>query len=259
MKLIRDKRIRIIVLIMLAVVIVSLLGAHLYYSRLNSKVDPRIRPARTLYEDYNKMAAAGDFKAVIQLLDSVEQIYSEIPHYLNSFETGVLANNRAAVYLTVVLHRDSLLPDQNLMADISDDSLLAIAKKEVNTALLIYKKWKIKYADSDRSDWRKMIKNDFVAGLEDYPEEEQEKFLEKRLDEFEATRTEIDRRLSVAYNNLGMICRYNGNYDSALVNYTRAMKLWDENLTAENNLNVLLNRPKKKRSLLRKLFPPPKE
>ncbi|MCF8332405.1 MAG: tetratricopeptide repeat protein, partial [Bacteroidales bacterium] len=58
---------------------------------------------------------------------------------------------------------------------------------------------------------------------------------------------------------LGMICRYNGNYDSALVNYTRAMKLWDENLTAENNLSVLLNRPKKKRSLLRKLFPPPKE
>ncbi|MCF8332271.1 MAG: tetratricopeptide repeat protein, partial [Bacteroidales bacterium] len=225
MKLIRDKRTRIIVLIMLAVVIVSLLGAHLYYSRLNSKVDPRIRPARELYEEYNKLAAAGDFIAVIQLLDSVEKIYSEIPHYLNSFETGVLANNRAAVYLTVVLHRDSLSPDQNILADIPGDSLVAIAEKEVNTALSVYKNWKMKYADSDRADWRKMIRNDFVSGLEEYPEVEQEKFLEKRLDEFEATRTEIDRRLSVGYTNLGMICRYNGNYDSALVNYTRAMKL----------------------------------
>jgi hypothetical protein len=47
-------------------------------------------------------------------------------------------------------------------------------------------------------------------------------------------------------------------YDSAAFYYNNAIELWDRNLTAENNLNILLNRPQKKRNLIQTLFPPEK-
>jgi hypothetical protein len=36
----------------------------------------------------------------------------------------------------------------------------------------------------------------------------------------------------------------------------KAIKLWDQNLDAQNNLNLLLNEEKVERSFLQKLFPP---
>jgi tetratricopeptide (TPR) repeat protein len=243
---------------MLGVVGISLSGAHLYYKSQNSRVDPRIRPARELYEKYNSLAAAGDYNAVFRLLDSVESIYQKHPHYRNSFETGVLSNNRAAAYLTIALYRDSLPQKEKIFPQVSEDSLVEMAEKEVEYALAFYNDWKKKYAGFDREKWREMIGHEFRKGLKDYSQEEKEKFLSNRLDEFEITQTEIDRRLSVSHTNLGMIHRYRENYDSALLHYTRAMELWEDNISAENNLNVLLNKPKKKRGLLRKLFPPPR-
>jgi len=37
------------------------------------------------------------------------------------------------------------------------------------------------------------------------------------------------------------------------------MELWGENLTAENNLNILLGRPVRKRTFIQKMFPQPKD
>jgi hypothetical protein len=46
------------------------------------------------------------------------------------------------------------------------------------------------------------------------------------------------------------------DYEKAINNYQKAIDLWDQNLTAENNLNILLGKPLKKRNLIQKLFPP---
>ncbi len=258
MKLIRDRKIRILILIMLGVVAVSITAATLYYSGVKKAVDPRVRPARELYGDYNKLAAANNMSAVLHLLDTVETIYNQYPHYNNSFETAVLANNRAAVYLALAQYGDSLQnpPPQ---AELPRDSLLEMAEAELRNALASYLLWKRKYGDKGRGDWKSTIKVEFLAGMDGYSVKEQQKFLENRLDEFEDTKSEINRRLSVSYTNLGLVYRHRESYDSAVVNYMKAMELWEENLTAENNLNVLLNRPKRKRSLLRKLFPPEKD
>ncbi len=258
MKLIRDRKIRTLILIMLGVVAVSITAATAYYSGVKNAVDPRIRPARDLYGDYNKLAGDNNIPAVLQLLDTVDSIYQQYPHYKHSFETAVLANNRAAVYLALAQHGDSLenLPPQ---ADLPRDSLLQMAEAEVRNALVSYVRWKKKYGEGDRNSWQKEIRQDFLEGMNEYSKENQQKYLDNRLDEFEDTKAEIDRRLSVSYTNLGLVYRHRGNYDSAVVNYMKAMELWQENLTAENNLNVLLNKPKKKRSLLRKLFPPEKD
>ena len=70
---------------------------------------------------------------------------------------------------------------------------------------------------------------------------------------------ETPRRLSVSYTNLGIMYRFREDYENAALSYKKAMDLWEDNLSAENNLNILLGRPLKKRSLLRKIFPEPKQ
>jgi len=82
------------------------------------------------------------------------------------------------------------------------------------------------------------------------------KFLENRVQEIIMAQGENDRRLSVCRTNLGVVYRYQGAYLEAVQQYEMAIELWDRNLEAENNLNKLINKPLKKRSIIQKIFPP---
>ena len=93
---------------MAMVVVVGVLVARSYYRGTNSKVDPRILPARELYAGYDDYARSGNYFRIFNLLDSIEQIYIATPHYRESFETGVLNNNRSAALLTIALYQDSI-------------------------------------------------------------------------------------------------------------------------------------------------------
>ena len=90
---------RALIYVMMALVVITILIALRYYRGENLGVDPRVAPARKLYEGYNALASSNDYSGVIHLLDSISGIYNQYPHYHGSFETGVLENNRAAVYL----------------------------------------------------------------------------------------------------------------------------------------------------------------
>jgi Flp pilus assembly protein TadD len=61
--------------------------------------------------------------------------------------------------------------------------------------------------------------------------------------------------MSVSHANLGIIYRHKGRYEAAAKEYIKALELWPDNLAAENNMNVILNKPLKKRSALRHIFP----
>lgn len=236
----------------------GLFVSKVYYHDINKSVDPRVVEARKLYENYNDYAEKNDFAAVFDLLDSVENIYSRIDHYKNSFEMGVTANNKAAVYLTLAMHKDSIKLTKNseYLLKYPQDSLLKLALFQLNKAINIYKSWRSEYAEISRAECKNRINSEFLSGLESYSEKKKENYLENRVDIFMDNQVEIDRRLSVSYTNLGIVHRLRENYDQAVVAYSKAIKLWDQNLTAENNLNVLLGRPKKKRNLIQKLFPP---
>jgi tetratricopeptide (TPR) repeat protein len=75
----------------------------------------------------------------------------------------------------------------------------------------------------------------------------------------ETTQIETLRRLSVSYTNLGLINRYENKPKNAKLYYEKALRLWADNDTAQNNLNVLLGKPIKKRSVLKKMFPKDKK
>jgi tetratricopeptide (TPR) repeat protein len=59
----------------------------------------------------------------------------------------------------------------------------------------------------------------------------------------------------VSYTNLGIILRHQGDIKGALKSYKKALELWDKNLSAENNINILIGKPIRERSTLERLFP----
>ena len=126
MTLLVSNRTRALIAIMCALVLSAIVISHFYYKSVNDSVDPRIVEARKLYEKYNLYTQRNELKAVFWLMDSIEQIYASYPHYKNSYEVGVLYNNRAAAYLTLGLFADSILSGAR-------DSLFILAEDAANT------------------------------------------------------------------------------------------------------------------------------
>jgi tetratricopeptide (TPR) repeat protein len=243
---------RALIYAMVAVVFIGLGIAYLYYNGINRTVDPRIREARVLYEKYNTFAQSEQYDSVFWLMDTIESIYASVAHYRNGYETGVLYNNRAAACLSLFLDPDKIGPVQ--------DSTLYLQRAEemVRRSIAIYDRWLATYTGKDEPAIYRIAGEDFGKGLEAYDPGQQAAFLDRRVKEIIEARKENPRRLSVSYTNLGTIKRHRQSYDSAAAYYMKAIELWDQNLTAENNLNILLNRPLKKRNLIQKMFPPEK-
>lgn len=243
---------RTIIILMTVLVFMGIGIAWIYYKGINESVDPRIKDARELYERYNEYAALEHYDSVFWLMDTIESIYNSVDHYRKSYETAVLYNNRAAVHLSVYLQ-----PENEIL--IGDTAvLISKAENAVNHSIRKIQDWYSRFEGLDEDAIRKSIETDFLAGLDEFSPGEKQKFLEKRIAEIIEAQTENQRRLSVSYTNMGIIKRHQQKYDSAALYYSKAIELWDRNLTAENNLNVLLNRPLKKRNLIQKLFPPEK-
>ncbi|MGC9344755.1 MAG: hypothetical protein ACP5E3_18755 [Bacteroidales bacterium] len=243
---------RTLISLMIVLVVLGFSIAWFYYKGINESVDPRIKQARKLYEKYNLFAQENQYDSVFWLMDTIENIYQATDYYKDNYETAVLYNNRAAALLSIYLQ-----PQNELLIG---DSLEFLDNTEriVKRSIEIYENWFGVYESKEESEIREIVEEDFLDGLNSYTENEQEKYLDNRIKELTEAQIENKRRLSVSYTNLGIIKRHQQKYDSAAFFYTRAIDLWDRNLTAENNLNILLNRPLKKRNLIQKLFPPEK-
>ncbi len=244
---------------MLIVAVAGILFARSYYGNRNRSVDPRIVPARELYEGYNEYARTGDYSQVFALLDTIGQLYLSIPHYRSSFELGVLENNRAAALLSIALYRDSIPESRNPLNGLTSDTLVQMASFHIHKAIGLYNQWNAAFSGLNRDEIRVLIYPEFVRGLEQSDPALREKYLETRTKEIEEALAENPRRLSVCYTNLGLVYRYQGDYMEAAEQYKKAIELWDRNLDAENNLNKLLNKPVRKRNFIQRMFPPPKD
>lgn len=244
-----NRSIRTLILVMSVLVVIVVIIAQSYFRQQNQLVDPRIVQARELYATYNKLAEAGKYDSIFVLLNEIEGIYARVEHYRNSFEQGVINNNRAALWLTLGLQGEAY-------DSTGQDSLVMLASGALQTSISIYENWDNQFGHGDPAICREQIAGTFLDGLEQYDPAQQERFLEKRVGEIVQSAGEVKRRLSVSYTNMGIVHRHHARYDSAAVCYTRALELWDRNLTAENNLNLLLGLPQKKVNIIQRLFPP---
>jgi len=248
--------VRTLIIVMATLVVTGVLIAKSYYGNANKSIDPRILEARKLYEQYDVLAGTGDYQGIFSLLDSIERIYLNTDHYRNSFELGVIENNRAAALLTIVLYRDSIPGFSLPFSELSDDSLISVAGNHIRRAISLYEAWNASYGGKSREELRSMTAAGFQEGLEAYDPDQVSDFQETRMDEIEKSILENKRRLSVCYSNLGIVYRYHEEYKEAVMQYEKALELWDRNLDAENNLNKLLNQPIRKRNFIQKMFPP---
>lgn len=246
---------RSLILIMIVLVVIGILIAKSYYGNINKSIDPRVAEARTLYARYDSYAQEGNYYKVFALLDSIEDIYRDTKHYEGSFELGVMYNNRAAALLTISMFTDSIPARQNPYSGSSADSLVTLAEINILNAVSIYDNWLTEFSGKSFEQICEIIEPQFMDGLENLTPDLRTKYLEARVREIEKAITENDRRLSVCYTNLGIVFRQREQYKEAVEQYEKALELWDRNLNAENNINLLLNRPLKKRNFIQKLFP----
>ncbi|MDP2721870.1 MAG: tetratricopeptide repeat protein [Bacteroidales bacterium] len=250
MMLFKNKSTRALVIIISALVLFTLLIAHFVYKNINESVDPRIVNARTLYEGYNELAQRNAIDSIYLLMDEIEVIYNSFDHYRNSYEVGVLYNNRAATYLTVALFTDSTRMSKQMK-----DSLVILSEIAARKSIQIYEDWLSIYQDKSPEEINQIASADFYTGLGMYSKEQQSRFFKRRIKEIVTAKSETLRRLSVSYTNLGIVFRHRLDYESAAKCYKKAIHLWDKNLTAENNLNILFNKPIRERNFIQKMFP----
>jgi len=250
---------RVLIITMSALVLIVLGIASLYYESQNKKVDPRVIKARELYKKYDDYAANNNYPAVFHLLDSVENIYKKFTHYQKSYEIAVLENNRGAAYLSLAINNSGKPVSLDGVKLLSKDSLLIRSKYHLEKAITIYENWLKTYEKKDEAAIRELIQPNFFIGLNESNQDKANKYMENRIKEIQDAQVENKRRLSVALTNLGIIFRHEEKYLEAIALYEEALELWDRNLAATNNRNILLGKPIEKRNFIQKLFPPEKD
>ncbi|MBN2663961.1 MAG: hypothetical protein JXR68_09960 [Bacteroidales bacterium] len=237
----------ILISIMAIIVLIGLAIAYTYYHGINKSEDPRVINAKIKYEKYIILSDENDIYGALTMLDTIEDIYSEFDDYKNSYEVGVIYNDRAAIYLTMALY--------NTQDSLVKDSLLNIAEKYSLRSIDIYKNWIDEFGEMTDENLLKYISPIYFVQNPIFEVKMTEKYISKRIKEIKIAQRETPRRLSVGYTNLGVIMRHQNNLDSAAKCYILALELWPDNLSAENNLNFLLGKPTRERNLIDRLFP----
>ncbi len=237
-----------IIAIMVVIVIVGITIAAIYYGNVNTSEDPRVLEVKKMYQRYDLLASESKHTQISSLLDSMTYIYNQYDDYKYSYEMGVVYNNKVAVLLTIALFE--------IQDNEQRDSILSLAKVDINTAINIYKNWITDFGSLTKEQIKARIEPIYVNNNSSLFEKDKIKlYVNKRINDILLAQKETPRRLSVSYTNLGIILRHQNKYEQAIVAYKKAIELWDNNLTAENNINILLGRPIKERSVLNKLFP----
>jgi len=233
--------------IMAVIVFIGIGIAVFYYANINNAEDPRVIEAKKMYEKYDALVENNNSDEIFLLLDSIEDIYSQFDDYENSYEIGVLYNNRAAVNITQALY---LVDDE-----LKKDSLLNTAKQNIDISIKIFENWISQFGSMNENELSNNFKQFYTTNNSIFEENKVDKYLKKRVKDLKVAQTETPRRLSVSYTNLAIILRHQLLLDSSQNCYKIALDLWPQNITAENNLNILLGKPIRKRSIIERLFP----
>lgn len=236
-----------IIMVMMVVVAASIAIAYVYYDKINENEDPRVIEARKILDRFNEDIASEDYFNLLLKLDTVEKTFEKIQHYANSYEMGVIYNNRASIYLSMALYDSTKIRRK--------DSLLSQAEKWCAKAVTVYEKGITRWEGKTKEEITAEITPDFKNAQYLFPEKSIEAIIEKRVEDIELSKLETPRRLSVTYTNLGIIKRNQYKQQEALDLYVKAIELWEDNHAAKKNLGQLIGRPVEDRSAIKKLFP----
>jgi tetratricopeptide (TPR) repeat protein len=222
--------------------------AYIYYSRKNRAEDPRIVQTKYMFRQFDDLIKVNKFSSALPLLDKIESILVSVPGYGESYEPGIVYNNRGSVYLSTALYstKDST----------EKIRLLELAKRNIDSSIRIYNVWLEKIGTLSRDQLNEYVKPFFPQNDLAFKGRNYRNILRKRVSDLLLAQKELPRRLSVCYTNLGIVLRHQYRQSEAVENYIKAIKLWKDNYTARNNFNVLMGRQPQDRSIIDQLFPP---
>lgn len=233
-----------------------LIGSAIYYRQLNNLEDARLAATTDFHKEYALSVEKKEYGTALTILDNWEALYKSVPGYDDSYEIGVLYNNRCSLYLiqfeTDVLTSTSegFTPPYHYLDE---------AEKYILTSISLYEAWIEKYGSLSEPALSELVAQNFPENDPIFKNKNIKKIRIKRVADLKLAQIETSRRLSVSLTNSGVIKRYRNDLVTAKTLYERAISLWDKNYTAQDNLDVLLGRKPQKRSMINKLFPPEKE
>ncbi len=242
---------KVILAITFSVSVIAVLFAFFYYHAINRSEDPRIKAARKFLLKYEKEGETLNGIEAFPYLDSAFAVFSRLPDYKSSFETGVIYNNKGSAMLLKAIY-DSTISEQE------KTTLLRLSFSYNDSSISVYKKWIKEWSSLTEEEIQLKIKPFMRIDDEAFSGFNFEKILNRRIKNIILAQTETPRRLSVSLSNRGTIFRHLGEPDSAYTNYTKALLLWKENLAARSNLSVLMGGEPVKPTLIQSLFPPDK-
>ncbi len=241
------KNLRNLLIALAAIAGLIVLAGFFYYRSLNLAEDPRIIEARKKMAEYNELMEKNETGLALLVLDRVEDIYRNTPGYEDSFELGVVLNNRGSVFL--IRAATDIINDKEPNAD-----NLAKARQYFKRTIDIYSSWLERVGALERDEVRNMILPFFPEDDPTFEGLDLNSIIEKRVDDILASKVDAARRLSVSHTNLAIVNRYEGNPEAAKAQYEKALELWPENHIAKDNLNRLLGLPPEKRNVFEQLF-----
>jgi hypothetical protein len=229
---------------------ISFTVAYLYYGGINKSEDPRIVETKLMFVQYDNYIADKNYIKAASLLDSIEKVFLKVPGYSESYEPGIVYNNRASIYISKALYQSTDSLEKHFLLD--------TAALHASRCINFYSFWIEHNGSLTKDQVSKLIQPYFQENDDAFRGKNYKKIRAKRVDDIIQAQKETPRRLSVAYTNLGIIQRHQYKQKDAIESYLKAMALWKDNPTALSNLNVLYGKPPQDRSVLRKLFPPDK-
>lgn len=243
-----SKNTRILLVVTTLVSLSTFTIAYFYYRAINNSEDPRIVETRFMLMRYDNLLQSKAYQQADATLDSIGQLFDRVPGYSDSFEPGIVFNNKATILISRALYSHD------------DDSLkamdLVMAAAWTDSCINHYINWLDEFGKLDPAEIKTRILPAFQPADKAFAGKNIDKIIEKRVKDIVEAQTETPRRLSVAYTNKGVIERHQGLPNAAIESYTRALELWRDNPSALSNLNVLMGKPPKDRSFIEKLFPP---
>jgi tetratricopeptide (TPR) repeat protein len=245
-----SKQTKKVILGIAAIVAASFLAAYIYYSGKNNAEDPRIVQTKYIFRQFNGLMEENKFSSALPLLDNIELIFNTVPGYAESYEPGLIYNDRGSAYLSMALY---VIKDSTEKVN-----LLLKAKENIDSAIAIYERWLDINEALSREELSAKAKPFFPENDQAFTGKNYKRILNKRTDDLVVAKKETPRRLSVCFTNLAIVLRHQYKQNEAVACYIKAIELWKDNYTARNNLNVLMGKPPKERSIINKLFPPDK-
>ncbi|NLJ06207.1 MAG: hypothetical protein GX437_00920 [Sphingobacteriales bacterium] len=237
------------VLISTGLITIIAVIAFFTYANINKRSDdPRVRTARILLKQYDISMKKAEFQNCHLLMDSALKIYRQFSDYRNSFEIGIVFNNKGSVFLTQALY---VINDSTVKSD-----YLKFAEACFDSALTVYNQWLNEFKHLRNNKLQIKVREEMNSFKKQFIGKNIEKIVKKRVKEIEQAKIETPRRISVCWSNKGIVMRHTNRIEQAISCYKKAMELWPDNPVAKNNLNTLLGLPPEKTPFLKRLFPP---